>query len=461
MKLSLVSLVYLICFIGIPTNIKGQSDHSYPTYPIVIDPGHGSATVGYKDERWDPITNSYLSFTNYGSQYKNYHEHEIVLELSKKLKYYLDLTNTNWGWKRFRSYLSQFSKNKNNFSRVHFTSSLTRNESWKERGLPKANPRLNDPYRMYDYPTNPQNPTKKTRLHLGRLSRINHKKPYLVVSLHMTLAGRKHKGGMAAVLSPGYKTLNLIRQISLGKKPRKDFRTLAWEPYWLVTRKGWSRFQSAYSDTWVYFHGHNTRKDSLRIGPKKFYRGIRHNLLQWRYADPPGWELLARKGLPAYTDKHALFHPQGLFWERERNIAEEWRREEKGLKGFGGDNHYASDELLRYIQFGMRMIAQKKSENIIPGPIQPPYVSTYSLPIYTNAIVAYLEVGYLNHHRDRKLLIKNRDQVALCLAVGIYSLFMGLNPLKPGYTSIRPRGQNINWQRYENRPEGNYFTKVL
>ena len=446
---------FVFCFVLLESELNARGERQQ--YIIVIDPGHGSAPSKRRDDRWDPISRRYISFSNYGSQYKDYHEHRIVMALAKKLQYFLNLSQTDWGWQRFTKYLAQFSKNQEqNFPRVMFLSYLTRKEGWEERGRPLTDPEVNAPYRMYDYP----DPKHKGPMHLGRISRINHYKPQLVLSLHMTWAGRGHKGGMAAVLSPGYDTFDMLRKISLGQKARSLFFASLWEPHWLVSRKGWSRFQSAYSDAWVYFHGHNTRKDSLRIGSREYYRGIRHNLITWRYKDPPSWAALARKNAKSYSSQHRRFRPMGPFWEREQS-SNERRRREGGPLRYGGDNHYAGDELLRYIQFGVRLLDPKMRKTAQLGPLQKPYVSSYALPIYVNAITAYLEVGYINRKRDRRLLMQKQKEIALSLAVGIYSLFRGLKLHNKGNSPVIPRGKQINWQSYMQSSSGNYFTQVV
>ena len=90
------------------------------------------------------------------------------------------------------------------------------------------------------------------------------------------------------------------------------------------------------------------------------------------------------------------------------------------------------------------------------GRILPPFVSTYSLPTFVNAICAYLEIGHINRYRDRSLVTRDREAVAQSLAVGIYSLFHGLRP-RAGHGPYRPRGRPLNFRRYENLPGGNYF----
>ncbi len=427
-----------------------QSAPEIPTYRLVLDPGHGGAPVKRKDDRWDPVTGKYLSFYNYGSSHKGYEEHKLALALAKRLKRYLDLTLTAAGWRSFKQLLKAFSQ-QNSFSPLRFDAYLTRYDNWKNRGLDKSHRHVNAPYRLFDFP----DPQKKGRMQLGRLSKINRHRPYLLLSLHMTKAGRRQPGGMAAVLAPGYKTLNTLRRISLGKLPRSHFHRMNWQRYWLVTEKGWSRYEAAHSDTWVYFHGFRTHKARLKPW-RRYNRGFRHNFIHWRYADRRGWELAAKKQQqPTYSLNYRRYRPLGPFWERERGQPEAWRRE-GGALGFGGDNHYAGDELLRFVQYGVPLIdPQMRSKGAIV-PIQPPFVSVFALPIYTNAITAMLEIGYINRWKDRRLLSTKLDPTARALAAGIYSLFRGLQ-LRHGSGALKPRGKPINWKKYEKRPQGNYF----
>jgi len=331
---------------------------------------------------------------------------------------------------------------------------MTRTKGWEETGRAVTHPDVNAPFRMWNYPDG------RGRMRPGRLSFINQQKPYLVVSLHMTPAGPGNPGGMGAVLSPGYETFNTIRRISLGELPRSRFQKMDWRPHWLITVSGWSKWDAARSDAWVYFHGFRTQKGTPMRPWTRYNRGIRQNLLTWRYADPPGWEKLARLQEPGpYTRNYREFRPEGKFWDRERSAPEQWRRE-GGRMGYGGDNHYASDELMRFAQYGVRRLAADMRGSNAIGPIQDPFVSSYTLPIYVNAIVAYLEIGHINRSRDRKLVIEKREELAQSLAAGIYSLFRGLQP-QSSYGPVKPRGDRLDFARYESLPQGNYFRIVV
>jgi hypothetical protein len=293
----------------------------------------------------------------------------------------------------------------------------------------------------------------------GRISWINQQQPELVVSLHMNPAGVGHKGGMAAVLAPGFETFDMLRKIHLGQAPLSRFQKSPWNGNWLVTDSGWSQFEAARADTWVYFNGFRTNRRGTQIDEGK-NRGIRYNMIDWIYADPPGWPKLYNPEEPGrFAWRFKDFRPEGKFWDREMGPAEAWRREGGKLR-FGGDNHYATDELMRFVQMGARREAPALRQPGAIGPIQPPYVSTYSLPTFTNAICAYLEIAFINRSTDRRLVIEYRDEVARSVAVGIYSLFQGLKPAATGAGPYKPRGEPIDWRRYESLPGGNYFKIV-
>ena len=430
-----------------------------PEYTVIVDAGHGGAIVHRKDDRWDPISRKYLTGYLPGTRYTKYTEHDLMLLLAKRVHHYLMLTQTDAGWKEFEKLLRTFSTQEK-FVRIKFDSHLSRTDGWKDRSLPASHPDVNAPYRLYDYPDR-----KTGRIQKGRISRINDLEPYLVLSLHLNPAPPGHSGGMAAVLAPGWKTFNLLRQISLKQKPASAFYKLPWADHWLGTEPGWNKLEAARADAWVYMNGYWSNKSGTAPWYKK-PRGFRHNLFQWRYADPPGWEKTAlkeRKSTGPYSMIYSKWRPEGKFWEREQGKAEYWRREAavsgSGIN-YGGDNHLASNELMRFIQYGVRMqVPEKRAANKL-GPILDPFVSTYTLPTYTNAVVAFLEVGHLNVWRDRRMVIDQREEVARSLAVGIYSLFTGLELKKPGYGPYLPRGRKLDFQKYETLPQGNYFKIV-
>jgi len=385
-------------------------------------------------------------------RYGQLRESALMFSLARKVKWYLDLSRSAETWPRFAEILKAFSVQAR-FEPIAFDSTLSRTTNYSGKGEPISDLVTNAPYRLYDYPD------RRGKIQEGRISFINRQKPYLVLSLHLNPAGKGHPGGMAAVLSPGYRTFETLRLITLKKKPRSAFFALkGWQKGWLGSDPGFDKVDSALGDAWVYFHGFRSNKGATAPLMDK-NRGIRQNFFTWRYQDPPGWEETARTYPPGqYALKYEDWKPEGKFWEREQSKAEKWRRED-GPAGFGGDNHYASDELMRYIQYGVRLqVPSRRGEDAVHKRIDP-FVSAYTLPIYSNAIVAFLEVGHLNRTLDREVIIGQEDAVARSLAVGVYSLFSGLK-LKKGYGTDRPRGKKLDFAKYEKLPEGNYFQIV-
>lgn len=423
-----------------------------PEFRVVVDPGHGGANTRRADDKWDPVTGKYLSPFLYGAGYRQYREHVTMLELSLRVKHYLDWTQSDEGWARFETLLRRFSRQRE-FPRAKFETMLSRETNYMNHPYREGEEK-NAPFRLYDFPD------ANGRMAPGRITAVNQFKPYLVLSLHMNPAGVGHPGGMAAVLAPGYRTFNMVREIQLGARPQSDFTRSPWNGIWLVTDSGWSQWEAARADAWVHFNGFRTVRDGSRVDTSK-NRGLRHNMIGWRYADPPGWWKLYDPAQPGpYATDFKNWRPEGPFWDRERGQAEDWRRE-GGVMGYGGDNHYATDELMRFVQYGVRVQAPSRRRQGAIGPINPPYVSAYSMPTLVNAVNAYLEIAFINRTRDRELVINYREETARALAVGVYSLFMGLSVDRARtYGPYFPRGRAVDFKRYEDLPDGNYFEVV-
>lgn len=444
-------ILFIPLFLILSFSVSSQETTPKRTYNIVIDPGHGGLDLKPKEEhgdKYDPISNKYLEPYKAGAQTKSRRESEVVLALAKEVKEILDLTKTPEGFETFRSYAKKFTNDTLPWIRID--SDLTREETAKEEGADLSS----DPnafYRLYDYPD------KKTgKIKPGRISRINAARPYLVLSLHLNPSWKGHPGGMAAVLSPSYRTFYSLRKISEGKSP-KSFENGPWSE-WMRFKMEWSRLENAVADAWIYFNGYWPNKSGKKTDLSNF-EGYRQNMVTWKYADPPGWiDKAVLDGPGPYAKKHSEYSAKGKFWDRERAEPELWRRED-GSEGFGGDNHYAAAELMRFLQYGLRTLPNQEEELSNPGPINKPYISTYSLPTFINAISAYLEIGYIDKEKDMKILTQRRKDTAISLAVGVYSLFHGVK-IKSADLPYLPKGKKIDWARYENLKEGNYFRVV-
>lgn len=424
------------------------------TYKIVIDPGHG----GFKQEplefygdKFDTITQRYLEHYKDGASYKGIRtEQEIVLEIGKELKEILDLTKTKKGFQKFSNYIKQFSDTETPW--IELQTSMTRVDSYKDFKFREKEDK-NKKYRLYDFPD-----FKTNKNVLGRISLINKEKPHLVVSLHINAMNTgPGASGMGAVIAPSYQTFDLLKRISEKKASKEEFEKLEWKN-WMIFENSWTRLENAIADSWIYFNGYWPTKDGNQTDRKKF-EGYRYNMVTWRYRDSFGWEKKINDKEGPYSLDHKGFKANGKFWDRERSKLETMRRE-GGLEGYGGDNHYASTELLRFVQYGLRNFSEEKDTYKEPGPILRPYVSTYSIPTFINAISGYLELGEITSDKDMYFLTSKKKRVAISLAVGIYSLFHGLE-LKSSKSNYTPKGKRIEFEKYIGTTGQSYFDEVM
>jgi hypothetical protein len=223
---------------------------------------------------------------------------------------------------------------------------------------------------------------------------------------------------------------------------------------WFKENTRRTNFQWFLSDVSQYATGFPLQKNGY-IDLNDFH-GYRHNMITWKYSDPPGWEELARHHPPhtRWSMNYRDVNLDGPFWEREFSKYEEYRRE-GGPEGFGGDNAYASYEIIRYI-----LLAMQKS-GTYQGYHEPgkPYVTIWSLPQHVNAITAYLELGYFGRRKDRQMFREALDDIARGIAAGIYSLLAGMEPVNGNYRHL-PRGKSIDFSKYTISPSKNYFDIV-
>ena len=81
------------------------------------------------------------------------------------------------------------------------------------------------------------------------------------------------------------------------------------------------------------------------------------------------------------------------------------------------------------------------------------------MPTFINAINAFLELGDIHSDRDMYFVIAKRKKVAEAIAVGIYSLFHGLQ-LNQKEIRYAPRGKKIDFNKYITKNGENYFKIV-
>lgn len=422
-------------------------------YRVVLDPGHGGRDlIPYTlyGDKFDRRLGAYLDHFREGARYKGVWEFEVMYDIAQKAKALLDLTQTSEGKTKFRKILAKYGKAPKEVPAIE--AFLSRPPGYFEN-YDAIRDDINAPFRLYDYPD-----IKTSEIQPGTISRINALEPELVITLHLTHTESPKNGAMATVVTPGYKTYRIAQDYVHAnarerKKIRARFDRSVWRR-WFISDGRYKTFPSFMADAFIYFIGFWSAPDGLRTDYKRF-RGYRHNLVSWPYADSDATvESLYGEEGERYATTLAAFSPKGSFWEREKGQAEDWRRE-GGLEGFGGDNHYAGMEILRYTRKAF-VLSGFDTPSTAPK-ILHPYISTWAVPTYVNAVAAFLELAHTTSKRDYLRMAKYRQVYAEAVAVSTYSLLYGLEQKT---TKNFPKGKAINLARYENLEGGNYFKRV-
>ncbi len=403
-------------------------------FRVVVDPGHGGVDIGVNSDRWDPIAGRYLMRYRPGARMGRIEEQEIVLRIALEVKKLLDFTLTESGWKKFKKILHRYGRPQ---ERVKIKAILTRKTSYKKylKSYKRKHIDINAPFRLFDYPS-------ETGMKPGRISFINSVSPALVVSIHAYGPVEFQRKGMFAVVSPPYSFLEKVKKFLLYGMWKNYLKRSPYYDCWFMQGPDRSKWDWMLSDTWLYFTGYPKVKGKKKSDLSKWL-GYGRNMIMWRYRDPEAWLVSARK--------HSLFSPfavdlkyhreKGRYWDRERSRREEWRRGRNEIVGFGGVNHYASDEILRFIRLSLRNCREfrKKELPVIDKPI----VSIWAVPILTDSVVGYVEIGNI---REKYLRVCSK-QIAEGIAVAVYSLLAGLK-IKESITRNRfaPRGEKINFR---------------
>ncbi|MFW5769965.1 MAG: hypothetical protein ACOCX9_00885 [Spirochaetota bacterium] len=441
--------VSLSCFILLVLFIPQKTiQYEFNIYRVVVDPGHGGFAMYPREEhgdRFDLLSGTYLDIFREGASYRGYHEHAHMYNVARKVDELLACCAPGGDYGKFYRILKKYTDEEP--ARVYISHMLSRGDS-RDRDAIKSREDPNAEFRLFDYPDG------DGTMRPGRISRINRFSPHLVVSLHLGGWAPRYYRGLNAVIVPPYKFMHKGLEYLRGDRSSTSF--FFNQPYrdWFVEsvrRSGFSWFKN---DVSMYFTGFRT-KPSGAIDTTAF-RGYRYNMVGWKYNDGPGWCFSAKfhKHNTRYADTYKGFKPEGAFWEREKSKYEEYRRG-NGPEGYGGDNLYASNELIRYILYslGMRGIRHRDHR------VAPPYISIWSLPLHVNAITAFLEVGYLNRPHTRYLLNSRSDEIAEGIAVGIYSLFAGIKPRERKVGHV-PNGKRIDLEKYRMTNEIDYFQSV-
>ena len=438
--ISIIIIILLLLFHG---KFNG---FEFPEYRVMLDPGHGGKAYGNKikhGDRFDVLSQKYLAYFDYGVRYKNLEEHAIVYSIALKVKNILDLSLSGRDFVKFKNIISRFTDE--NPGRIIIQSELSRPDS---RGkITGGDP--NAPFRLYDYPD------AEGQMRYGRISRINSFRPHLVVSLHLDYRPPAHFQGINPVIAAPYSFLEKGLQYLKGEINDKAFFYKSSYTDWFIESTKRSDFRWFMKDVSVYFTGYPA-DNFIKMVPAGF-SGYRNNMVEWKYRDLPGWELLAvnHPSGTKYSMNYNDISLQGRFWDRERSQYEKYRRED-GEEGFGGDNLYACREIIRYILLSLDLNKTLPHTQKLGNP----YISIWSVPMLVNAVAAFIELGYLYRNPDRFMLTKKQDEVAEGIAVGIYSLLAGLKP-KEGKFKYPPKGKRVDLEKYLINSENDYFNDVL
>lgn len=424
-------------------------EHEIPTYRVILDPGHGGIAkhpMSVHGDRYDTIQGRYLETFKEGASRRALHEHIIVYDIARRAERLLRHLAPGGDAERFYRVLKKYTVRTPRA--IYIETGMSRGKSITEEESDLVED-PNAPFRLFDYPD------ARGAMQKGRISRINQGRPHLVVSLHMAAAGPRDYEGMNPVIIPPHSLLRKGFEYLRGQREGSAFFRRS--PYrdWFIENTSRSDFSWFLNDTSIYFTGYPLRRD--RETDMTRFRGYRYNMVNWSYADDPGWERAARHRIRSsrYAPRVDDFVAEGRFWARERSTCENFRRG-GGEEGFGGDNAYASYEIIRYICYSLRM-------NGDDHPSQKPgksYVSVWIMPLHVNAVNAFIELGYLNRKRDRHLFTKRKNELAEGIAVGIYSLCAGLEVKEREY-KYAPRGKRIDFGRYRLPDGSSYFDAVV
>jgi N-acetylmuramoyl-L-alanine amidase len=397
----------------------------YKTYKVVLDPGHGGKSQKIspvEGDHWDFKTQKFLTRYNFGAYHDNEAEHKIVLEICQKANEILRSANTDDGWREFSKLLSYYGvKRPEEFRRVNFDISLTRDKSY-EAPEHSGEVNVNKHFRLFDSPDSfDENNKPSAALCPGRMSKINAMTPELVICVHINSSTNKAARGQASVIIPDYHVFDFVKTIKSRLGVKKAL-TYFWVLSWFYPQNSvLSNLSRLINDCETYFTG--------RRADNKSQIGKRWQMVMWRYDKDDEYDNLLN-----YKDNDS-------YWKRERSDYETMRRG-GGIIGAGGDNFYASEEVIKFVRMALwqdyintagaslKEAYEIKSPGEYLGAHGAPFISDWALPQLVNAVTAYIELGYIENENDRKLLVEKKDIIARAIAVAVYSLTEGYEPKK-------------------------------
>lgn len=438
------SFFFIILFLLLPVHtVKNE----FKVYRVVLDPGHGGFYGNDKQkhgDRYDSVTGKYLSYFAPGAAHRGVEEHVVMYEIAAEVHRLLKFTETPDGYKDFKKIIKKFSNKVP--ERIVINSNLIRPDSRnREEILSREDP--NAEFRLFDYPD------EYGIIQPGRISKINKFKPHLVVSLHCDFVAPKAHRSFDVVVVPPYNFLKKGRWFMEDRSRSIDFFRNSPYSNWFMESGKRSSFQWYINDVVSYYTGFSLNADYSY--DRNSFSGFRYNMVDWKYSDVSGWEKYYNDPNEGqYSKTLENFQPIGSFWLRERSVFEEYRRSE-GYEGYGGDNFYAGTELLRFMLTSLKISGKDHRLNTIGDP----YFSIWSVPLHVNAISAYVEIGYVKSRHFRKMLTRDQKELAEGIAVGIYSMFTGMQIKDIDY-KYKPKGKKIDLDKYMISDKTSYFDIV-
>ena len=445
-KKSIFILLLLTLLAFIPDN--NIQENEFPLFRVVIDPGHGGVLINDRKkhgDRFDMITAEYLDYFAEGAAYKNIYERNVVYNIALKTINLLSYCSKDGDFEQFKKILKKYTDSP--IKKIYIETIISRGESLTEDKIKKSDD-PNADYRLYDFPDSDGDMVK------GRISKINEFKPHLVVSLHLAKSAPPEYKGMNGIIIPPYNVLKKgLLRLQRGDTGR-DLNDHDILRSWFRESNTVSSRYAFFKDTAQYFTSYGIKKNYKT--DYNDYTGYKYNMVTWKYSDKPFWDLEAEKhsSNSRYSPDYNSFREDGNFWEREQSVYEEYRRG-TGFQNFGGDNYFATYEIIKYVLFSLNE-SGVSNKNKIPGK---PFVSTWSVPLLINAISAYIELGYLDRKWDREILLYRQDEIAEGVAVGIYSLLTGIDNVK-GKFKHKPSGKLIDLKKYNITKDESYFDIV-
>ncbi len=436
----------LACILVVVFTPAHFARHEFPVFRVVLDPGHGGRSlrpISLYGDRYDSISGAYLDIYKEGAALYGIHEHAIMYAIARHAERMLAHCAPGGNFAAFRAILARYTDVEP--QRIMIETSLSRPDSRNESAV-RGRSDPNEQFRLFDFPG-----TNGT-LREGRLSVINARRPHLVVSLHCATDGPPKYRGLNPVIVAPYGMLYEGLRYLKGERQTPNFFYRSAYRDWFSESSARPDIDWFIKDVSVYFTGYPPAGYPSK-GSR--FKGYRYNMVSWAYRDPAGWEFRAwhHPDRTPYAIKYRGFNASNAFWERERSVYERHRRD-GGPEGYGGDNHYASAEIIRYVLYSLYVDAGRRSHP--DERLTRPYISIWSVPLHVNAINAFVELGYLRIPHHRHMLSSRQLEIAEGIAVGVYSLLAGVTP-RSSNLAQPPRGKRIDFGKYSISPSKNYF----